>query len=126
MNTQNNKFVKKQIIIALASGLVVGALNGFFGGGGGMVVVPILTFFLYLTEKKAHATAIFVILPITIASAVIYIIKQQLDFLLVLMVGIGFVVGGIIGSLLLKKINNNTLKIIFAIVMIAAGIKMII
>ena len=41
-------------------------------------------------------------------------------------VGGFFVVGGIIGALLLKKINNKALRIIFAIVMVIAGIKMIV
>jgi len=117
---------KNNIIWGLISGLFVGAINGFFGGGGGMVVVPILIFVLKLVEKKAHATAIFIILPITIASAIIYLIKQKLEIMLLVYVGIGFIVGGIIGSLLLKKINNKVLRIIFAVVMIVAGIKMIV
>lgn len=117
---------KNNIIWGLISGLFVGAINGFFGGGGGMVVVPILIFVLKLVEKKAHATAIFIILPITIASAIIYLIKQKLEIMLLVYVGIGFIAGGVLGSLLLKKINNKVLRIIFAVVMIVAGIKMII
>ncbi len=115
---------KSKFFVCLACGVVVGFVNGFFGGGGGMIVVPLLIFLLGLEEKKAHATAIFVILPLSITSSIIYITKGNFEFLNLLWVSVGVLVGGIIGSVLLKKINNKALRIIFAIVMIVAGAKM--
>ena len=38
----------------------------------------------------------------------------------------GFVLGGIAGALLLKKINNIVLRIVFSLVIIAGAIKMLI
>ena len=49
---------------AIFSGGLTGFINGFFGGGGGMVCVPVLTGALKLSQKQAHATAIFFILPL--------------------------------------------------------------
>ncbi|MBQ0017513.1 MAG: sulfite exporter TauE/SafE family protein [Clostridiales bacterium] len=115
---------KRIIITGLVGGLFVGFLNGFFGGGGGMIVVPLLNFLLKLDERKSHATAIFVILPLSIVSSVIYILKGSIDWLQLLYSSIGFLVGGVVGALLLKKMNNKVLKIIFSLIMIAAGIKM--
>ncbi len=108
----------------LIGGLIVGFLNGFFGGGGGMIVVPLLVFLLKMPEKKAHATAIFVILPLCIVSSIVYIIKGSIDWLQLLYSSIGFVVGGVVGALLLKKLNNKVLRIIFSLIMIGAGIKL--
>ena len=115
----------KQVVIGLIGGLFVGFLSGFFGGGGGMIVVPLLTFLLGLADKNAHATAIFTILPISIASGVVYAIKGVVNYWFLLYATIGFVVGGILGAFLLNKINNKTLRIIFAIIMIVAGLKII-
>lgn len=115
----------KNIIIGSIGGLFVGFLSGFFGGGGGMIVVPLLIFALGLAEKDAHATAILTILPISIASSVVYIASGSVNYLQLLYATIGFVVGGALGALLLKKLNNKALRIIFALIMIAAGIKMI-
>ena len=120
----NLKSNKTRIIISVVGGIFVGFLNGFFGGGGGMIVVPLLIFLLSLEEKQAHATAIFVILPLSITSSLIYITNGGFDFFNLLYVMIGVVAGGIIGSLVLKKINNKVLRMIFAAIMIVAGIKL--
>ena len=103
--------------------LAAGCVNGLFGGGGGMLVVPLLTSF-GLTAKKAHATAVAVILPLCLVSAVIYIVKGCFDMQLTLAVGGGVVAGGVAGALLLKKTDNFLLSMFFYIVMIGAGIKM--
>ena len=120
------KMSKKNIVISLLAGLFVGFLSGFFGGGGGMIVVPLLVFFLGLTEKEAHATAILTILPISVASSIIYIIKGSVVFDNLAFVSLGFVVGGILGAYLLLKINNKVLRIVFSVLMMAAGIKIIV
>lgn len=119
------KLSVKKVIIGLAGGLFVGFLSGFFGGGGGMIAVPLLVFALGLKEKQAHATAIFAILPISIASAVVYILNGSVNYSNLGFTSIGFVAGGILGALLLKKFNNKVLRIIFSLIMIGAGIKII-
>lgn len=116
---------KRIILTGLIGGLVVGFLNGFFGGGGGMIVVPLLMFLLKMPEKKAHATAIFVILPLCIISSLVYILKGSMDWGQLGFCTIGFVIGGTLGALLLKKIDNKVLRIIFSVIMVGAGIKML-
>jgi len=120
----NLKSNKAKIIISIIGGIFVGFLNGFFGGGGGMIVVPLLIFLLSLEDKQAHATAIFVILPLSITSSIIYITNGGFEFFNLAYTTIGVVFGGILGSLLLKRINNKVLRIIFAFIMIIAGIKL--
>ena len=61
-----------QNFYAVLGGLAVGFANGFFGAGGGMLAVPVLTFIMGLEEKKAHATALLIILPLSIISSIIY------------------------------------------------------
>ena len=117
--------MKKQRFLYALSGAFVGFLNGFFGGGGGMVVVPMLVILLKLSPKKAHATAILIILPISIISAVISVVNGHYDLAVGIPVGIGVVAGGIIGALALKKINNKNLVKIFAFVMFIAGVKLL-
>lgn len=118
--------MKKQKLYYALSGAFVGFLNGFFGGGGGMVVLPIFTMLFGFEQKRAHATAIAVILPITIISAITYLITggtSVFNFKLLLLT-IGVVLGGIIGALLLKKLKNKYLNKIFAILMFVAGVKL--
>ena len=118
---------KKQKVLTVIFGALTGFINGFFGGGGGMIVVPVMTLLMGLSQKKAHATAIAVILPVSIISAGIYFFSKEsgIEFSPTLFTTIGVVIGGIIGALILKKIDNKLLVKAFAVVMLIAGIKML-
>ena len=123
MDIKKSGFLQNLILIVF--GLLIGVVNGVFGGGGGMICVPLLLL-LGLSNKKAQATAILVMVPISIASGIVYYSNGNLDLTLVLLVGAGSIVGGILGALLLKKLNNLALQYIFALVVLAAGIKILI
>jgi len=114
------------IFIKLISGAIIGFINGFWGGGGGMVCVPLLLNVIKLPEKKAHATTLLIMLPLSLASLVIYFLKDNLPIFDAIKIGIGFVIGGVLGALLLKKISNIWLEIVFSVIIIAGGIKMLI
>lgn len=108
----------KHIII----GLVSGVLNGLFGAGGGSVVVPAMEIFLKMEEKKAHATAIAVILMFSLVSMAVYLYHGFFDVKLWIPVTIGGVLGGLVGAKLLGKIPKHWLKILFgAVIMVTAG-----
>lgn len=117
---------KKTNLLLVIFGLAVGFLNGFFGGGGGMIIVPLLIYIIKIPVKKAHATALLIILPISIVSAIFYFSFGHADISLMLKSGGGVVAGGIAGAFLLSKMSNNIIKLIFSAVMLAAGIKMMI
>lgn len=114
------KYLKYALI-----GLVTGTANGLFGSGGGTIAVPAMVHLLDADEHKAHATAIAVILPLTVVSSVLYISKGYMDWGLTLKVTIGGIVGGYIGAKLLPKCPERILRRIFAVFMAAAGIRMI-
>lgn len=116
---------KKETIFYIIIGLVTGFVNGIWGGGGGIFVVPLLVYLMKYVERKAHATAIVIILPLCIVSAITYILQGIYDFPLTLKVGSGVVAGGILGAFLLKKLSNNILSYIFYTIMVIAGLRMV-
>ncbi len=118
---KNLKFNHKLLII----GLFTGFINGLFGSGGGTVLVPCLVFLMGVEDHKAHATAISIILPMSILSSIIYYKYNVVDISLTLKVAIGSVAGGIIGSMLLNKLSVNVLRKFFGIIMIIAAIRMV-
>lgn len=120
----NTKSKKMKILISILSGVFIGFLNGFFGGGGGMIVVPLLIFLIGLEEKNAHATSLLCILPLSITSSIIYITNNNVNLMNFGLTSLGVIVGGIIGSLLLKKMNNKVIRIIFSLIMIIAGLRL--
>ncbi|NLL55605.1 MAG: TSUP family transporter [Clostridiales bacterium] len=116
---------KKETILYIIIGLVAGFVNGIWGGGGGIFVVPLLVYLMKYEERKAHATAIVIILPLCIVSAITYILQGIYNFPLTIKVGLGVVGGGIVGAFLLKKLSNTVLSYIFYTVMVAAGLRIL-
>jgi len=115
----------KKLHIILFGGLI-GVINGLFGGGGGMIVVPVLTKFFGFSQKQAQATALFVILPISIASSIIYITHNSINFATSWPVIISIIVGGAGGALLLNKLNNKVVRIIFIGLVLISGVTMLV
>ncbi len=118
------KKIKKWQILLF--GALIGIINGFFGGGGGMVVVPLLNKLFGLEQKKAQATALFIILPISLVSTIVYMCHKSIAFASGWPVIVGIVGGGMIGAKLLNKLNNKVVKYIFIAFMFLGGIGMLI
>lgn len=106
-------------------GVAVGAISGVFGGGGGMLAVPLLQC-MGLSEKRAHATALSVILPLCVICSIVYIHSGYFERSAMICACIGVVFGGIIGAISLDKLNSTAIGIIFGTLMIAVGIKSVI
>lgn len=117
---------KSSVFLKLIMGVIIGFVNGFWGGGGGMICVPLLTQTIKLPEKKAHATTLLIMLPLSIASLIVYILKGSMPWFDAGVIGIGFILGGSIGAVILKYISNVWLGIIFSFIIIAGGIKLLI
>ena len=62
----------------LLTGLISGLVNGMLGTGGGTITVPAIQR-LGVDTKKSHATAIAVILPLTIVSVFFYFRQGHTD-----------------------------------------------
>lgn len=117
------KFLKGCMVVALSA--AVGFVNGFFGGGGGMLLVPMLEKVLDVPVKKSHATAIAIILPVSVAGAATYLISGYFDLAPLLGVSGGCVVGGIAGALLLKKLPSGVVGMVFSLIMIGVAVKLV-
>ena len=106
--------------------MITGLANGLFGSGGGTIAVPAMILFLGEEEHKAHATAIAIILPLTVLSSFFYISNNYIDLGLTIKVTLGGIIGGYIGAKLLKICPTVLLRKVFAVFMIFGAIRMII
>lgn len=105
-------------------GALAGAANGMFGSGGGIITVPMLEK-NGAEAKKAHATSIAVTLPLSVISGIIYFSKGAININEAWKFIPFGIVGVFIGSRLLVKLSNETVKRIFGAVMIAFGVRML-
>ena len=113
---------KKRTKFLIGAGTAVGFVTGLLGGGGGMLAVPALSK-VGLEAKQAHATAILVIFPISLMSAIVYLVGGHVDGFALGWAGLGIVIGGALGAVLLNKLQGSVVKILFALVMSAVVLK---
>jgi len=106
-------------------GILTGFANGLFGSGGGTIVVPCMERFLGIRPHKAHATAIAVILPLSLLSLGIYIWKTDILWEMALWASGGGILGGYLGARWLKKLSLCWLHMIFGGMMLLAGVRMV-
>jgi len=116
--------MKKTIMTAL-TGIVTGFVNGLFGSGGGILLVPALQKFFKFEQHKSHATALAIILPVSVLSSFIYVKGGSVDWRAVLLVTLGGVPGGYVGAMLLNKVPTKWLHKIFGAFIVAAAIRMV-
>ena len=109
--------------LGLLGGFGAGIINGLLGAGGGMVVVPLLSA-LGVQGKKSHATALMVIVPLSLVSAVLYLAEERVTLADALPWLPGSLLGAYMGSRLLPKISTGWLKLCFGGLMLWGGLRL--
>ena len=117
--------MKKENFKLYIIGILTGFINGLFGSGGGTIVVPTLVFILGLEDHKAHATAISIILPLTIISAGIYLMNNVISYSIMFQVLAGGLFGSYLGAKFLKKVPAKILRKVFGSVILYTAFRMI-
>ena len=106
------------------SGILIGTVNGLFGAGGGIIAVPFLEK-SGLSKKQAHANAVAVILPISVLSGILYVLRDKVEFSDASPFILWGILGSALGTLILKKISPVWLKKIFGIFVVYAGARLL-
>jgi len=119
------------ILIVMAIGLCAGILSGLIGIGGGIVLVPALVYFLSYSQHQAQGTSLGVLsFPVVLVAFLKYYFDMKkagepIDFKIIGLLAVGFVVGGYLGSTLALKLDKDLLKKIFAVVLFYTAFKML-
>jgi len=114
------------IIILFLIGLAAGILGGLVGVGGGIIIVPSLIYFLGFSQKEAQGTSLgILLLPVGILGVLQFYKAGYVDLRTVWLVSFGFLVGSYFGSKVALNFSQETVKKVFAILMILIGLKML-
>ncbi len=119
------------ILLIIIIGLFAGILSGLVGVGGGIILVPALVFFLSYSQHQAQGTSLGVLtFPVVIVAFLKYYYDTKkmgtpIDFKVIGLLAIGFVVGGFLGSTLALKIDKETLRKIFAVILFYTAFQML-
>ena len=114
------------IVLLLVIGLAAGVLSGLVGVGGGIVVVPALVYILGYSQHEAQGTSLGLLLPpLGILAVINYYKKGFIDFRVVAIMCIAFLLGAYFGSSISLSLPQDKLKKIFAVLLLLVGVKML-
>lgn len=112
------------VIAALAFGVIVGGLLGLVGGGGSILAVPALVYGVGMPLSAAIPSAL-VVVGASAVMAVLPRLRRDVDWSLALIIG---AVGGataFAGTAVNALLEPQLLLIVFAVIMVLAGLRMI-
>lgn len=129
------EFITNNISTLLAlvtTGVFAGILAGLLGVGGGIVIVPVL-FFLFQSfgvspesaMLVATATSLATIVPTSISSMRSHHKKGNVDFNLLKRLAVFILVGVLVGSWLVTRVEGSILTILFGIIAVLAALNML-
>ena len=88
-----------------------------------MILVPLFCKWLKIPQKSAFATSVAVILPMSVVSAIVYLLKYDLNFTETLPFLAGGLIGGIVSGMIFKKVPATLLRKALALFIIYGGIR---
>jgi uncharacterized protein len=126
MTPKTKNMDTQTILIVVTVGIAAGILGGLVGVGGGIIIVPALVYFLGVSQKTAQGTSLaLIMLPVGIFGVLQYYKQGHVDFKVVGLLAIGFLIGSFFGSKIALSLHQETIKKIFAGLMIVIAIKML-
>ena len=105
------------------AGALAGAANGFFGAGGGLFLVPMLVYWCGMEERRAFATSVAVIFPLSALSAALYWMQGGLAFAAAWPYLLGGVLGGWVAGCVFRRINMVWLRRAFGLLLLYGGVR---
>jgi hypothetical protein len=118
---ENTAVVANLVLIGLAAGL----FSALFGVGGGIVVVPLLLLLERWQQRPAMATSLAAIGIIALAGTISYAIRGEVKPGAAAIVGLPAAVGAIAGTALQQRLANRTLSLLFALLLLGIGVKLL-
>lgn len=114
------------VLLLILIGLAAGVLSGMIGIGGGIIIVPALVYVLGFSQQQAQGTSLgLLLLPVGILAVLNYYKQGYIDIKVVGIMCITFVLGGWLGSKISLSLPQETVKKIFAVVLLLVAGKML-
>ncbi|MBA6415191.1 sulfite exporter TauE/SafE family protein [Colwellia sp. 6M3] len=120
------------LLALITTGVFAGILAGLLGVGGGIVIVPVL-FFLFQSfgvspesaMLVATATSLATIVPTSISSIRSHHQKGNVDFVLLKRWAVFILIGVLVGSWLVTRVEGNILTLLFGVIAVLSALNML-
>lgn len=114
-----------EIVLLVVVGAAVGIVSALFGIGGGLLMVPFMVLVLGFDQHLAQGTSLAVIIPTALAGAVAHHKRGFVGFRLAALMAVGGIAGVYAGARIALATDGSTLRLIFGLVVIALGLRLI-
>jgi uncharacterized protein len=105
---------------------IAGLVSGLLGIGSGALKVPAMDLAMRLPIKVSTATSNFMIGVTAAASAGVYFVRGDLNPFIAAPVAAGVLIGAILGSRLLGRMQSSTIRVVFMIVLLWVSLQMLV
>jgi len=112
-----------KIIIFLMTGAITGFLSGMMGVGGGTIMVPVMVILAGFTQHVAQGTSLLVMVPAGAIGAFTHWKLGNVEKGILWGLIPGIILGTYLGGTFANTIPENTLRLIFAFIIIVLGVR---
>lgn len=117
---------RMEILLLLGLGLAVGTISGLIGIGGGVLFVPALIYLMGFSQQEAQGTTLALLVPpIGILGAWTYYQRGYVNVQAVVLICVGFVLGGLLGAKVAIALPAVLLKRVFGTAMLGVAVQML-
>jgi uncharacterized protein len=109
-----------------AIGIAAGAFSGLFGVGGGTVIVPLLILWFAYGEREATGTSLAAIVVIASFATLGQAAHGNVEWLDGILIAVPAVAGVVVGATVQQRIPQRTISLLFAGMLLAAAIQLVI
>jgi uncharacterized membrane protein YfcA len=117
---------KYTLVVFILFSIIAGFGSGFTGMGIGGILALVLILFLEYDLVTAIGTSLLLLVFISGAGAVGHILKNEIIYPVVLMVGVSAAVGAVTGSMYAQKINEEKLGRLIGCIILIMGLMMLV
>jgi uncharacterized membrane protein YfcA len=101
-----------------------GVVSALLGVGGGIIKVPLMNLAMGVPLKVATATSNMMIGITATSSAVIYLLRDEIDPYIAGPVALGVFVGASVGARVVNRIDTRLLRLLFVVVLLVTAVQM--
>lgn len=117
---------KTRFAMGFGLSFFAGLVSSLLGIGGGVLLVPIMALVMLMPIHVVVATSMFTMIFTSLSGVAQHYTLGNIDFSYALLLAVGAIVGAQVGAWLCKRISGESLRIIFAVVLIIVSVQMII
>lgn len=114
-----------EVLTLLAIGLTAGVLAGLLGIGGGVLMVPAMVLIMGFDQHIAQGTSLLVIIPAAAFGSFTHHRHGRLALRDAAVLAVGGVLGALLGSVTALSLDEELLRRLFAILMLAVAARML-